>query len=526
MEKKTPELRYPIKGSFMNIDNDLFWYIRTSYPDGLADAGAKFDEYVDGYLGHGISDMVFCILTQSSVIPSKHIGFIRDNYFRTEEGGIPVDYTKPPIADLLLPYVETYEQLADPYARMMDRCKKNGLGVWLSYRVNDCHESHRPTSHLRSDELYYEGKRRGLFVGDHVAGEYFGECLSYSSSYVREKMLAYIDESLGKYDVDGIELDYLREMICFDYENEPRAREIMNGFMRSVKGIVDRYSRERGKEIRILVRVVRSLSYNLIFGFDIETWMKEGLVDIVSPCSRWQCTDTDMPISEWKNVTSRYGVALLAGSEFYLLPKIKFNHETMRAYTRQYLEDGADGIYLYNFYRESALPSSTPLDAVTAPEGSNTRRFALLDREKLAIWDAASEPMDAHGARRYVMTYAEPSVTPKGAQPYKPLPLRLHGKTTLEKLTGNIEGGEVYLYLGIKADAEPPRVVFDGTPATFIGRTADAYPLVAPCDGKPSPELCDASYCSYSVTPKSTNRRSISLEGDAEIVYLEIKVNS
>ena len=53
---------------------------------------------------------------------------------------------------------------------------------------------------------------------------------------VRESMLAYLREQLSRYDVYGLELDFLREYHCFRYltADMGECRRIMLGFLREV----------------------------------------------------------------------------------------------------------------------------------------------------------------------------------------------------------------------------------------------------------------------------------------------------
>lgn len=531
------------RGTYVNIDADMFAYIWYGCKGDFSNIRKKLELYIEGYKNHGISDLLFCVLSQSSLIPSNHVGFMRDTYYRKWENGKAVDYSKE---SHVLATDRIYSELDDPYGYIIELARRAGIRPWLSYRMNDCHHSHADNSALRCDEIYYTAKRNGWFIGDHVAGEYYGECIDYSVEYFRNLHLKYIRESLEKYDVYGIELDFLREIFCFDYLARNDCAEIMTDFIREVRRITDEIGDRRGHKIKLLVRVVRDIENNLIFGFDVRRWAELGLVDIISPCSRWQTTDSDMPIHEWRDMLKPYGVELLAGIEYFLWDRIAVDDDSMRALTAQYIDDGADGIYLYNYYREAvALADMTEWNAknpdfvlysgetVTALSDDEKRIWegpdlTAIDARKVPMWEIAADPDNSrNGVRRHVMTFTEPSLVPKGGNAYRPLPRNVDGEVILEKLTGSTEGREVRLYIGIHKDDVLPEVTVDGERAEYLGVTDDSYVQNPVDEGNISARYKDFVFHSYKVMPSKEVWRKITFKSPcATLEYLEIKVES
>ena len=58
--------------------------------------------------------------------------------------------------------------------------------------------------------------------------------------------------------------------------------------------------KRRGHPVRLGVRLMRDIEQNLIYGFDAETWVREDLVDLITVSPRWESSDGDMPVEEWK----------------------------------------------------------------------------------------------------------------------------------------------------------------------------------------------------------------------------------
>ena len=524
-------------GCYVNIDGDVLGYNYHGTKGDFSNLKEKLDLYLEGYKNHGISDLLYCIFCQNSIVPTENVAWLYNEYDRTTEDGKPVNYKNE--THVRACYL-AYNEMKDPVGYLIEESKKS-FNVWLSYRMNDCHWSHAETAPGRSEELYYHAKYRNGFIGDHVAGRWFGECLDYTDEHIRNVMLAYIKETLYRYNPYGIELDFLREPFCFDYEKTPEACEIMTDLMTKVKDIVNGYEKEHGKKVKILVRLVRDIDNNKIFGFDVREWIKRGLVDVLSPCSRWSDTDSDMPISEWKALCEGTDVEIAAGLEFYLWNNIKVDAASARGLSAQYFDEGADKIYLYNHYREAvALPDMTEwnkahpgfklfeeaTDNTDDKQAWNMDRLAAIDRDKIKIWEAAENLSSAKSkTRRHVLTFTEPCLVPKGGKPFMPLPLTVEGKATLEKLTGDITDGKVTLYLGVKKDAVPPKVTVDGSEAKLVGKTRDAYFAAPEYDGNAPEAFISLDYYAYEPKVNSGNVRSLEFFSDSTTVeYLEFKV--
>lgn len=528
-----------INGCYVNIDSDMLGYIWHGVKGDMSDLTDKLDLYIEGHKGHGITDLLFNIFCQNSIVPSKFVECRKDKFYEKEQHGTPVDYTKE---TAVVSLVDTFANHPDPVKYLMDKSKAEGFNTWLSYRMNDCHWSGAETSPGRSENLYYYAKENGKFVGENVIPKYFAECLDYSDAHIREVMLNYIRETVERYDPYGIELDFLREPFCFDYEKTPDASQIMNGFIREVKAIAIEFGKKFGHEIKILARLVRDIENNKIFGLDAATWIKEGLVDVIVPTSRWNDTDSDMPIGEWVRLAEGTKTEISAGLEFYLWGQIKVNGDTARGLCAQYLDEGSGKIYLYNFYREAVLlPDMTEwykthpnfkidekrYDAIGDKNIWDCDKMLTLDFAKPAIWEACSDLDNIYGkTRRHVLTFTEDCLVPKGGNAFNPLPIRVNGEESFSKLTGKVKGEKVLLYLGITKDAKPPRVTVDGKEATLIGKTEDAYFQNPEKDG-PNPSYFGSfDYYAYEVTAGEGNYRDISFFSDSVAVeYLEFKVN-
>ena len=307
--------------------------------------------FIDELLDTNVTDVYLNVNAQCSVSPSAVFDDIMKNYEKKVENGIPVDYTKI----LWGPYRVMKECGIDPFAVWFRRIREIGRRSHLSIRMNDCHCPDEETCWLRTD-LFYIARENGWMNGP--AQGYYRCTLNYRVPEVRKYFLDYIREQLFRYDVDGLELDFMRERICFDYTVDPPALcvSIMNDFIREVKALVKEAEEKYGHSIEITARMPRDLEKSLAFGFDCVTWEKEGLVDRIIPSPRFQGSDTHLPIAAWKAALPKTKITAciesLVSSDWGMSRNglACMTAEMVRGNAASYLAQGSDGIYTFNLF--------------------------------------------------------------------------------------------------------------------------------------------------------------------------------
>lgn len=479
-------------GIVINIDiNSVTTPFLTKLTEnGRVPAITELHPFVDIYRDTDVTDVAFCVFCQYSAAPSNVFSDAVFKRHQTTENGVAVDYT-----DRYGALAHLYEHGIDPHKVWFDRCREAGLRSWLSVRMNDCHEPDADASFLRS-EFFYEARENGWTIGPGYG--YYRWCFDYAVPEVREKMLAYIGEQLRQYEPDGLELDFMREPYCFNYKDGNDHIAIMNGFMRGVKKLVAEAESRRGVKIPILVRVPRDPETALDYGFDPVTWETEGLCDIVNPTPRWETCDSDIPIDRWKKLLPK--TEIYAGIEILVSSTCGRDHaeaEMTRGYANLFLSEGADKIYLYNYYVNPFKP-----DAVMQ-EAHRT---------------CGTPEHTASAARRNIVTYQDITVNP--AHRYRPLPFTVKAGETAELTigTGVSAGREAFLILGVTGAG--PDVSADGRPAEKANAFLDDPYYKAP----------DTAFFSWKIDASGTDpRRKIAVTApdvsDVTVTYAEIRTN-
>ncbi|MBQ8879539.1 MAG: hypothetical protein IJY69_01705 [Clostridia bacterium] len=506
-----------------NIDRDFFAYIYHSTGENAECADERIKMYLEPYLKSDITDMVINVFAQTSLFPSKVMTWTGDVVDRKTENGMPVDYSQGwaerPTKDYYM------NASRDPIELVLYESRKAGKTNWLSVRMNDVHGNQTPTNRMRGD-LYYEVKKRGMFLDERITGDFYKSCFDYSHEYVRQMMLDYIDEVLNRYDFEVLELDFTREMFCLNYLENPNCHKTMTEFIENVYKLV----KKRNGDMRIAVRLCRDPDDALIFGFDVREWIRLGLVDVLIPSPRFRSTDSDMPIEKWLELARGTKVEIHAGLEFFIHERLPNNIETLKGFIAAYLDAGADMIYLYNYYRECAqVEDMTPwLDKVGDVSKFQSYDELRENEEFLAkVWQASADISIAKsGTRRNVMTFKEDSMTPRGERPYRPLPCLINGTHRLTMQTGYVRGERVNLILGVGEGEAIGAVKVDGNVAKPLGRAVSSYMLSDTVKGR-STSLAKYELYAFSAECDSDRVRKIDVEGNGiTLGYLEFEITA
>ena len=214
---------------------------------------------------------------------------------------------------------------------------------------------------------------------------------NYAFAEVRNYMERVICETFERFDVDGVELDFMRHPGYFRSEEARANAYLMTDLVRRVRARLRRAGEARGRRLWSIVRVPPTLADSLRVGLDVETWMTEGLVDIVVVGGGFIPYET--PVDEFVHVGRGTGCRIYGCIE--ATRYIDDRH--LRGLASRWYEDGADGVYLYNFYTMSRDWNERVFAELSDPA-------AMVRRDKIHGTDCAGpvSPVEGHsGAFRY-----------------------------------------------------------------------------------------------------------------------------
>ncbi len=236
---------------------------------------------------------------------------------------------------------------------MTDFGHEHGMEVFWSMRMNDTHDSADPAllgQWKKDHPEYLMGEKGERFP--HGNGRW--SSVNYGLAEVREKVFRILYDVGGRYDVDGLELDFFRHPVYFKPQmmGEPVTQEhcdMMTGLVRRVRRMTESVALERGRPMLISVRVPDSVGYCKAMGLDIERWLEEDLIDMVAGSGYFH-------LEPWENLVAlgkKYDVPVyscLSASRIVSpsKPESAGNIDVWRGEAQRAWEAGVSGIYTFN----------------------------------------------------------------------------------------------------------------------------------------------------------------------------------
>ena len=242
--------------------------------------------------------------------------------------------------------------MPDPTPVITGFGRAHDIEVFGSIRMNDCHDAFGiplgrvvyPLKVDHPDWLIGQGACRPFNVDAGLENALWSG-MDYAREQVRTDRLWWIDHSARNYDFDGIDLNFFRMPVLFKLGKEAENIWVMNDFVRQARRRIDEVGAQRGRRLLMGVRVPGTIESCLRIGIDIETWLRDGLVDRLLTGGGYVCYST--PAEQLIRLGHRYNVPVYpcinCPGAFGL------GGDSLRAAASNLWWAGADGLYLWNF---------------------------------------------------------------------------------------------------------------------------------------------------------------------------------
>jgi hypothetical protein len=258
----------------------------------------------------------------------------------------------------------------DPLQPILQFWKRDGRTFFFSMRMNDAHHEIFNWAHLWDD---FRRTHRGLWIDPPTDAEWENKFLpwlngtgpkpefpsrrdlrlDYSKPQVRKHYLETLREACRRYDLDGIELDWLRSPKLFRPHEVGTAA--ITDFVTEARAILD-------ASAKISVIAGNGVMFS---GLDLEAWVAlahRHHTPVYGSLERMKL----------RKSFSRYGTP-----------------ETLRAAAATLWEKGADGLYFFNFYLRDEMP--------LFDEFGDRAKLAELPKEYFCDIDMRSGPWSSLG---------------------------------------------------------------------------------------------------------------------------------
>ena len=283
-------------------------------------------QWVDDLAHHGVDSYAQAIYAQGWTV-----------FFRSDQ----FEYDARPQHQR---FVSMMDAGVTPLEVLIEQTHQRGMEFVAKFRMNDRHGN---------------GGQGARFILDNPAWqlEEFPGGQDFSFEPVRDYVFSVASEVVERFDVDGLLFNYIRHGHCFPTDVARNRHPIMTEFLRRVRAVLD----QRRKNLTLGVMVPQRLEecYNL--GFDIPTWIQEGLIDYICPCD-FHFADFNAPYEEFGQLTR--------GSDCLMYPTLSpmlcrgddttlLTPENYRALAQNFYGAGADGVSVFNYQYHWARKGGT-----------------------------------------------------------------------------------------------------------------------------------------------------------------------
>ena len=340
----------PSKTVWMNEDNQHFYDGKYHGDEDMTAEGCR--RLVDTYYASGaLGGMLFCVNMQMALYDSDVWERFKDQ---------KTDYSYQAHLRLLS------DRKVDQFKEWLGRCRELGVPGWLSMRMNDCHAlefvafnlplpAHQTVT-LWPSQLWrsHPEWRRAPYRIEHG----WEGAFNYSVPEVYAHHLKLVKEIFSRWDMDGLELDWMRWAMHFPPGGELEGRSTLTRFVKDVRALADEAERRLGHRVRLGCRVPADPESCLRFGYDVAAWSDAGCVDMVTLAGFGNETPNDIPIELWRRLLkpgTKINCGLSYGGAGCAAHNSVSSEEIRRGAAASAWACGADGVYLFNeCYREPA----------------------------------------------------------------------------------------------------------------------------------------------------------------------------
>lgn len=255
----------------------------------------------------------------------------------------------------------------DPPAVVIERGRRAGLSVFLSMRFNDMHDgrlgdpAHPLLSRMKREHPDW---LLGLSANPWEGSRNFGFsrfAYNYAVPEVRRYKTALAKETIANYDLDGLDLDFVRFPRVFPKGTGREKADLITGMLKDLREALDEKGKRVGRRLELSVRLPPTPELALAFGYDVETWVREEIVDIIiagvvqGDCHR-------LPVEGFLKMTEGRETMVIAQAPGYYhghrpySARVLFHEkpykspEMIRASALAYWKAGVDGLYLWNHH--------------------------------------------------------------------------------------------------------------------------------------------------------------------------------
>jgi hypothetical protein len=245
-------------------------------------------------------------------------------------------------------------QGVDTVARMVAEAHKRGKEIWWNHRVNEVERGDgAPVTTGGGTELEKLNPVKAQHPDWVIKSWWWQGNWNLAVPGVRAYKLGILKELAGRYDFDGIQLDFMRHTPHLPPGRQWELRDGITQFIADVRVMLLQRGRERGRPFLLAVRVDETLEGCRIDGYDVQEWAARDLVDIIALGTRTMNVD----VAGFRKVVGTKNIKLMPSfdgthaTDAYWIQPI----ELLRGVYGNWWAQGADTVGTFNW--DAASPS-------------------------------------------------------------------------------------------------------------------------------------------------------------------------
>ncbi len=322
-------LRQDIFGSYLQRELSPKDYFKLSF---------AFPDEADKIIVDGLYDGDFYSVYDSDVLPLR-----RDRMFaRFRNDGI------------------------DIFGEWVKHVKGKGKECWITSRISEVEFKEGSKANPRTIEQEHP---------DWFIPAFGYKMINMAIPQMREYKLKAHGELMSKYEFDGIDIDFERHTPILPVGRQWEMRECITDFMRKLRAELLEIEKETGRVVMLSARVPDCIKGCHEDGLDIETWIKEDLVDCLTLGSR----SFDIKVEEFRALSDEIQIYACYDTHHtvdgYALPSL----EVLRGVWYANLARGADAIEYFNWTGEGSEELIALVKQLTLEYGMDPARECFVE---------------------------------------------------------------------------------------------------------------------------------------------------
>ena len=229
---------------------------------------------VDQLVGSGVDTLIYCCGTEGGVV-------IYDSKVAPKWGKNVKRWTHPVWYRAGRNLMSLIEAGHDPLQLLCEHANRKGLWFIAGNWVNFQGASRQTDGGLgRKSDFVFDHPEFQVGLEDDPRSEFVDQKrFSFLHAAVREERFAQFAEQLTRYTTDGIELDLIRFSPFCRFDEVEKLAPLMTVWIRQMRAVADQAEGEQDRRKRIYVRIPAQPPAWQELGYDVPTWVAEGLVD-------------------------------------------------------------------------------------------------------------------------------------------------------------------------------------------------------------------------------------------------------